>query len=196
MVRLSQTFLTCLRCSSRINTSTTAVQRHSQWPINSVPNSFAYADDTVIYSIAQTETFSLLSETSLFKKVQMWYTYNFFTINVSRTHACIFFNRKLSDSPHINLDKTKVKTESYITISGVNLDSRSSSCHCYKSTRIPIPKSEVWHECSVCPKMLHYLYSLKANVLLISFINISATFTAQKCTSYPQSSKSFLSLWG
>ena len=100
------------------------------------------------------------------------------------------------DSPHINLDKTKVKAESYINISGVNLDSRSSSCHCYESTRIPIPKSEVWHECSVCPKMLHYLYSLKANVLLISFINISAIFTAQKCTSYPQSSKSFLSLWG
>ena len=83
------------------------------------PNSFAYADDTVIYSIAQAKTLSLLPANSPFKKVQVWYTSNCFTINVSKTCACIFSNRKLSDfptppSPCITLDKTKIKADWYI----------------------------------------------------------------------------------
>lgn len=60
-------------------------------------NKFAYADDTIIYSIAPTKNFFLLSATSRFKKVTMLCTSSCFTVNVFKTHVCVFSNRRLSD---------------------------------------------------------------------------------------------------
>ena len=76
-------------------------------------NLFAYADDTVIYSIVSTENLSLLSAASLFKKVQMWYTSSYFTINVSKTHACIFSSGNSQALPTSTLIKPKFKQTQY-----------------------------------------------------------------------------------
>ena len=140
------------------------------------PNTFTYADDTVIYSIAQNETLSLLSATSLFKKVQMWYTSNCFTINVSKTHVCIFSNRKLSDSPNTNLEKTKFKADLYINILGINLDSHLTfKIHVHQVATATnrliylFQKVRSYMNVQSALKILHYLYSPKANVLIIPF---------------------------
>ena len=112
----------------------------------------------------------------------MWYTSNCFAINVSKTHACVFRNKKLSDP--INRIKAKFKADSCKNILSSNLDSHPTfKTHAHhvatETNHIPIPRSEVLHECSVSSKVLHYLQSPKANDCSSHFINVWAIFTTQ-----------------
>jgi len=91
--------------------------------LESFPNAFAYADDTVIYSITPNLDQSTLEAASLFKTVKAWYTDNNFVINVSKTQACIFTNRKLTTYPHVDLDEAKIQVNPCIKLLGVTLDS-------------------------------------------------------------------------
>ena len=85
-------------------------------------NSFAYADDTLIYCTATSIDEVLAESNTLLKKSSDWYHSHLLRLNIEKTQLCIFSNRNIKNSYHINFQNSKIETKLSIKVLGVTLD--------------------------------------------------------------------------
>jgi hypothetical protein len=87
------------------------------------PTSFAYADDTLIFTEGSTPEQSVENCNYLMARVAEWYRNNLLRLNYSKTQYCIFSNRKVNNTYSINIDQSKIDSKDTLTLLGVTLDS-------------------------------------------------------------------------
>ena len=87
------------------------------------PSSFAYADDTLIFSKGRSAEEAITNCESLFQQVTVWYQKNLLQLNISKTQLCIFTNRNLTKDYSISYGGTKIHNRSTMSVLGILLDS-------------------------------------------------------------------------
>ena len=90
--------------------------------LTTFPSSYAYADDTLIFTEGTTIEQSRNSCKLLLDQVKNWYQTNLLQLNLSKVKYCIFANRHVSDPVTIATEGTNIKSENTLTILGVPLD--------------------------------------------------------------------------
>ena len=92
----------------------------------SFPSSFAYADDTLIFSKVSNLENSLSASEALLQQALTWYQHNLFQLNISKTEFCIFSNRKVDSTYFLTVNNTKIKSNDTLMVFGVLLDTKLS----------------------------------------------------------------------
>lgn len=90
------------------------------------PFSFAYADDTLIFTKGSSLERSLVASEDLLRQVSSWYKNNLLQLNLSKTQFCIFSNRKIDNNYSITVSDTKIQSVGTLSVLGVQLDSELS----------------------------------------------------------------------
>jgi hypothetical protein len=86
------------------------------------PTSFAYADDTVIYTKSESPEKSVQLCQTLLANVHEWYRDNCLQLNLSKTQFCMFSNRKLKGVYTINIDDLTIHSNDSLSLLGIKLD--------------------------------------------------------------------------
>jgi hypothetical protein len=92
----------------------------------SFPASFAYADDTLIFSKGSTVEQSVTKCKLLLQQVATWYQGNLLQLNLDKTQFCIFSNRKILSSHSIQVSDTIIQSGHSMSLLGVKIDSELS----------------------------------------------------------------------
>ena len=87
------------------------------------PTAYAYADDTLIYTIGQTVQQSVHSCSQLLHSVNKWYGENLLQLNFSKTQYCIFTNREVPEKQTMVIDNAPIHSTNTLSLLGVTLDS-------------------------------------------------------------------------
>ena len=84
----------------------------------------AYADDTLIYSVASTQSVAITKVSATFDRINRWYTSNGLSLSVHKTNCLIISNRKVDYNQKIVLANSVLPIRSSIKVLGVILDSK------------------------------------------------------------------------
>lgn len=91
--------------------------------LHTFPSSFAYADDTILYTSAPTPDEAIHKASELLDSTLNWYKSNNFTVNLSKTALCVFTNRQsLPTTSKITNADTVIHCQNNLTLLGVTLD--------------------------------------------------------------------------
>jgi hypothetical protein len=89
-------------------------------------NSFAFADDTLIFEISDSLNEAISKSESLVTMVTNWYSVNGFNLNLDKTQFCVFSNRKVETIPNLVSNNVQIKSATSIKLLGVILDQHLS----------------------------------------------------------------------
>lgn len=89
------------------------------------PTSFAYADDTILYTIQNTAEAAVRECANLMTQVKAWYNENCLQLNLPKTQFCIFSNRNIGTHKIIT-DGITINSKDSIELLGVILDQKLS----------------------------------------------------------------------
>lgn len=91
--------------------------------LSTFPTSFAYADDTIVYTAAHSPQITVSKASKLITHMASWYDKNNLMLNLGKTSLCIFTNRDTNLSSYsITISDVAIKNQDHLMVLGVVLD--------------------------------------------------------------------------
>ena len=99
--------------------------------LNNINDAMAYADDTILFALGETQIESLGKITKTLEQATKWYKSAGLNLNVNKTKYCVFSNRSVDKTLQLKYLDSTLSPDNTLKLLGVILDSKlTMSDHC------------------------------------------------------------------
>ena len=99
--------------------------------LNNINDAMAYADDTILFALGETQIESLRKITKTLEQATKWYKSAGLNLNVNKTKYCVFSNRSVDKTLQLKYLDSTLSPDNTLKLLGVILDSKlTMSDHC------------------------------------------------------------------